>query len=880
MHTDDGNHDDGNLDDGRIGTPRDGQRDDAYVLWIDQVDRSQVAATGGKAASLGELSRIDGINVPDGFCVTTAAYARMLAATPAIGRGVDALAHLGRGDDAGVERVGGAIRAAIETSPMPDDVADEIRSALARLGTRACAVRSSATVEDAPGTSFAGLHDSFLDVVGEDAVIAHVRRCWASLFGDRATAARLRYGVDHRDVAMAVVVQRMVDPIASGVMFTADPVTSHRGVVAIEAVLGLGEAMVAGRVSPDHFEVRAGAITARTIAATRAARPTLTDRQVLQLARLGRLIETHLGRPQDIEWCLDAGGFRIVQSRPVTTLFPVPVADDDAFHVYVSVGHQQMMTDAMRPLGLSLFELTSIGRRYAAGGRLFVDVAPQLGSPAIRAGLIDRLGSSDPLTGDALRTVVDRGLVPLSPNTDVAPPPGVAPSPPAPPDPGIVADLVAETEASLAALRSEIETLTGEALVEFVLADVQELRRLLSDPRSMQVIIAAIDAGRWLNEQVGTWLGEPGAADALAQAVDGNVTAEMGLELLDVADAVRPHPEVVAFLRTATDDDFLDRLDGLDGGREARAALTAWLDRYGMRCVGEIDITRPRWIERPSMLLPVLLGNVDGFARGERWRRAERGRSEARRLERELLGRVRALPDGVERAAETRQMIERLHAFAGYREFPKYGIVRRYFVYKQALLGEADRLVQAGGIGGRDDVFFLTLPELREAVRTRRVDPDLIGGRRREFDSFQALTPPRVMTSDGEVFAGSYRRTDLAPGSLAGLGVSAGVAEGRARVLSDPGDGELDPGDVLVTTFTDPSWTPLFLRAAAVVTEVGGRMTHGAVIAREFGVPAVVGVEGATRRIAAGRRVRVDGSLGVVQLLDEPGGTDGQITPG
>jgi phosphoenolpyruvate synthase/pyruvate phosphate dikinase len=286
-----------------------------------------------------------------------------------------------------------------------------------------------------------------------------------------------------------------------------------------------------------------------------------------------------------------------------------------------------------------------------------------------------------------------------------------------------------------------------------------------------------------------------------------------------------------------------------------------------MRCVGEIDITRPRWSERPATLVPMILDNVRNFMPGEAQRRLQQGRHAAQSTERELLERLLALRDGEQKATEAKRMIDRVRTFSGYREYPKYGIVSRYFVYKQALLREADRLVRAGVLGDREDIFYLSFDELHDVVSTRRVDQQLIRRRKDTFRFDQALTPPRVLTSDGEVIAGAYRRDDVPVGALVGLPVSAGTVEGRARVIRDIAQADIEAGDILVTSYTDPSWTPLFLALDGLVTEVGGLMTHGAVIAREFGLPAVVGVEHATTLIQDGQRIRVHGTDGYVEIL-------------
>ncbi|MFD9545083.1 rifamycin-inactivating phosphotransferase [Streptomyces sp. NPDC060022] len=862
---------------------------DQYVLDLQEVDEKQVAVVGGKGAHLGGLSRIEGIRVPGGFCVTTDAFRRIMAEEPSIDDRLDQLSRLSPDDREGIRTLSAQIRRAVEEVPVPGDLAAAITGALARLDERAAyAVRSSATAEDLPTASFAGQQDTYLNVVGPEAIQRHISRCWASLFTERAVIYRRRNGIDHRTVQMAVVVQQMAFPHASGILFTADPVTGNRKVATVDAGFGLGEALVSGLVNPDVFKVRHDEVVAKVIAAKQRAvhalpdggtqevaidaqqqeQPALTDAQVVRLVQLGRRIEAHFGRPQDIEWCLVDDGFQIVQSRPITTLFPVPEADDQENHVYVSVGHGQMMTDPMKPLGFSMWQLTAMVQMHEAGGRLFVDVTRRLASPTSRAGLLDAIGRGDPLIRDALETVLDHdGFVPALPDASPGgPPAGGAPAP-IETDPAIVTGLIERSQASVAALERDIRTKTGPALFDFLLEAFEEHKRVLGDPLNLQAIMAGMDATWWLNDKLQEWLGEKNAADTLTLSAPDNITSEMGLALLDVADVIRPHPEVVAFLQGVEDEDFLDGLAKLAGGAEARDAIESYLDRYGMRCVGEIDITRPRWRERPSTLVPVILDNVRIFEPGAAERRFEQGRQKAQEKEQDVLSRLRALPDGDRKADETKRMIDRVRTFIGYREYPKYGIVSRYFVYKRALMEEAERLVQAGVLSEKEDIFSLTFQELHDVVRSNQVDDQLIRQRKEAFQSYHALTPPRVLTSDGEAVTGAYRRDDVPEGALVGLPVSAGTVEGRARVILDMAEADLEAGDILVTTFTDPSWSPLFVGIAGLVTEVGGLMTHGAVIAREYGLPAVVGVEQATRLIRDGQRIRVHGTDGYIEIL-------------
>jgi pyruvate,water dikinase len=871
-----------------------------FVLDLQEIDEKQLAVVGGKGAHLGALSRIEGIRVPGGFCVTTDAFRRIVTEAPSIEELLDRLSRTNPDDREAIRTLSARIRRTIEETAVPGDLAAAITRALARLGEQTpYAVRSSATAEDLPTASFAGQQDTYLNVIGPAAILQHISRCWASLYTERAVTYRRRNGIDDRTVHMAVVVQQMVFPHAAGILFTADPVTGNRKVATVDSGFGLGEALVSGLVNPDVFKVRHGEVVAKTIAAKQRAvhalpaggtqetavdaqrqeQPSLTDAQAVQLVHLGRRIEAHFGRPQDIEWCLADDGFQIVQSRPITTLFPIPEAADQENHVYVSVGHQQMMTDPMKPLGLSMWKLTAMVPMTDAGGRLFVDATRAVATPAGRAGLLDLMGRGDPLTRDALETVLDRDdFVPLLPD----PGPGGAParSAPAPieTDPAIVTRLIERSQASLAALRRDIGTKTGPALFDFLLEAFEEHKRVLSDPLSAQVIMAGMEATWWLNDNLHEWLGEKNAADTLTLSAPGNVTSEMGLALLDVADVIRPHPEVVAFLQNAEDDSFLDELAKLAGGIEARDAIETYLARYGMRCAGEIDITRPRWRERPGTLVPAILDNVRNFAPGAAQRRFEQGRQEASKKEQDVLTRLRALPEGESKADETKRMIDRVRTFIGYREYPKYDIVCRYFVYKEALLEEAGRLAQAGVLREEEDIFSLTFQELHDVVRSSNpVDDELIRQRKDAFQSYHALTTPRVLTSDGEILNGAYRRDDVPDGALIGLPVSGGTIEGRARVVLDMAQADLEAGDILVTAYTDPSWSPLFVGIAGLVTEVGGLMTHGAVIAREYGLPAVVGVDQATRLIRDGQRIRVHGTDGYIEILSsgsEAGSSD------
>ncbi|PGM91847.1 phosphoenolpyruvate synthase [Bacillus cereus] len=866
----------------------------SFVLDFQEIEKTQLTLVGGKGLNLGELSNIQGIQVPEGFCVTTVGYEKAIEQNEEFQTFLQQLTKLKIEERAQVGEISRKIREIIMAVEIPSDVVESVARYLSRFGNEhAYAVRSSATAEDLPYASFAGQQDTYLNIIGKEAILQHVRKCWASLFTDRAVIYRMQNDFEHSQVSICVVIQRMVFPQASGILFTADPITSNRKVLSIDASFGLGEALVSGLVSADNYKVKEGEIAGKMIATKKLAIhalkeggtettqiapnqqniQTLTEQQILQLAQLGRHIEAYFGCPQDIEWCLVDDAFYIVQSRPITTLYPIPEVNDQENHVYVSVGHQQMMTDPLKPLGMSLFQLTSFGPRFQAGGRLFVDVAQRLASPTSRELLLNTIGNSEPLIKDALTTVIERDdFIKLLPDDEKEKSVGKS-MPPASSqpqienNPAIVMDLIKNSQASIEELKQSIQTKSGLDVLDFILEDIKQLKKILFHPQSMAVLMTGMNASSWINEKMEQWLGEKNVADTLSQSVQNNITSEMGLALLDVADVIRPYPEVIAYLQHIEDDSFLDELVNFEGGNKARDAIYAFLNKYGMRCSGEIDITKTRWSEKPITIIPMILNNIRDFEIGAGKRKFEAGLQEALKKEEELLDRLQHLPDGKQKIEETKRMISNIRNFIGYREYPKYGMINRYFIYKQAILKEAEQLVQNSVIHEIEDIYYLTFEELHEVVRTNKLDYEVINKRKNEYKLYEKLTPPRVITSDGEIITGKYKRENLPAEAIVGLPVSSGVIEGRARVILNMEDANLEDGDILVTAFTDPGWTPLFVSIKGLVTEVGGLMTHGAVIAREYGLPAVVGVENATKLIKDGQRIRVHGTEGYIEIL-------------
>jgi pyruvate,water dikinase len=876
------------------------------VLGFPEIDKRKLMLVGGKGANLGELSRIEGIHVPEGFCVTTEVYKKITENNQVLDGLLGELTHLGIEDREKTAEVSQKVRLLIEKIAIPMDIEEEISGYLSKLGEKeAYAVRSSATAEDLPTASFAGQQDTYLNIIGKEAILQHISKCWASLYTDRAVIYRKQNGFDDNKVDLSVVIQKMVFPQAAGILFTADPVTSHRGVMSIDASFGLGEALVSGLVDADIYKVKEGKIVDKKISTKKLAiyaikdggtkqQPigpdqqnvqTLPDEQILKLERMGRTIEAHFGSPQDIEWCLVEGQFYCVQSRPITTLYPVPAVDDEENHVYMSLAHQQMMTDVWKPFGLSLFPIwlrkLSSDPVVEAGGRPYVDVSPELTSSTARKTFVNRgLGSVDPLIQKALLNVLNRkdyiktlyhgkasvgglnggsirdllsGLIQAIKiyRKD---------------DPDYMQKMIAKNDALAQDMVQRIDGKSGGDLVDFILQDMNEMyKTLVLDNYGVGII--QYYAYTWLKNNMKKWLSEQDVTDALAQAATDNVTTEMGLTLLDVVDVVRQYPAVMDYFQHASDDTFFEELEKLDGGKAVSDSMQSYLKKYGVRCPGEIDITRTRWAEKPTMLTPMILNNIRNFEPGSHQTIVEQKRSEAHHKAEELIGRLEQLPGGKGKAKSTRKMISVFRHFVGFREYPKYAMMQHFYVYRQALKKEAARLVQAGVIREPEDIYYLSFEELRQVAKTNQLDYRIITRRKADYELFKKLTPPRVMTSDGEVISAEYDNANVPQGALIGVAASAGTIEGRARVILSLEEADFEEGDILVTAFTDPSWTAVFVSIKGLVAEVGGMMTHGAVVAREYGLPAVVSVENATRLIKNGQRIRVNGSRGYVEIL-------------
>ncbi len=882
-----------------------------YILPFSQSGTADLPVVGGKGANLGEMART-GLPVPPGFCLTTAAFAAFLT-------GADAAWLYGRldqiqaGDLAAARQVGQEIRAHLQQTAVPDTVAAAVRAAWQAQGvTHAYAVRSSATAEDLPDASFAGQQDTYLNVRGETDLLTAVKKCWISLFTDRAILYRMQNGFNHRDVSLAVVVQQMVFPDVSGILFTADPVTNHRGIASIDASYGLGEALVSGLVSADLYKIdkRSWQVVETQIADKQLAiRPSpdggtfqealaepqrqasvLTDQQAVALAQLGASIEAHYGRPQDIEWAMADEQLYLLQTRPITSLFPVPepLPADDDLHVYFSFGHGQMMTDPLPALSASIWRLILPFGRPAglaynpymlmAAGRLYVDLAPLLHNHLGHRMFPKAMTLADPLTAAALQRVISRTefkqraapavkiyqlaqiLLPVLWQTLLLlwrqqPETGVTAAS------GFIEAYDAQAQQQLAAAPDHLRLQTAQHLISRVFPDYA---------MRLPPYIAAGIMARVLLERVAGHHADPADITAVQRGLSGNVTTDMDLRVGDLADAARRSPELVYCLLTHDPQTALDTAVTLPGGAEFLAAWQSFIHEYGMRGPSEIDISRPRWRDDPASLIQVVIGNLQTDEIGGHRRHHQQLVAEAEAAAARLIQGAQRGIGGRIRMAVVRRLVRAARGYLPIREHPKFMLIRLLGHTRQIILEIADQWVADGRIRHRDDIWHLELHEVVDALANPLEDVrPCIDQRQADMARYRQMRPPRLITSDGEIPPTQYANVNIPPGALPGSPVSAGVIEGLAHVILDPTKEALQKGEILVAPFTDPGWTPLFINAAGLVLEVGGLMTHGSVVAREYGIPAVVGVVDATSHIRTGQRIRVQGDLGYVEVLNE-----------
>jgi pyruvate,water dikinase len=813
-------------------------REPAEVIALADIDPTMIDLVGGKSLGLARMI-IAGERVPDGFCVTTRAHS--VGVVPR-DRVLQAYHH--------------------------------------QLGGGPVAVRSSATAEDLADASFAGQQDSYLNVAGDQELINAIERCWASLDNDRAVAYRRDRGWDGQQVAMAVVVQRMVRPRAAGVLFTANPITGTRTEMIIDAVAGLGDVVVDGSAETDHY----------VLSGDQPVEPhgCLSAADLDQLRSTGRRLEHEFGQPQDIEWAIDDDGLWLLQSRAITTLFPVPaeVAEDD-LRVYLEVGHLQGFRRPVTPMGMSVlvkttqisFEQLGISTRddliKDIAGRMFVDLTPFLRNPRLRGRVVGAMDVYGPGIKRSLQRLID--------DPRLAPRPGKAfdvsamikvlagalPKQAV----GMISTFLVPAAARRRAFRTRDrvrrwpaapDNLDAAKRIEYA---IDAIGPIIGD--AMMALIPPLWVGlgsRGVADALFSGIAEPGELDSIGRGMPYNVTTEMDLRLWSVSEAAAEHREL--FLNTPPEELARRYLRG----ELPKIGLEDFLDAYGRRSALEIDVGVPRWEEDPTPVFSAMAGYL---------RLTDRDAAPDVRFERAAVEAEEALDRLVGRASRTRPLramvggvlLRRWRALAGLRELPKFvWIVALRDIRRQLLLAGAE-LAGSGRLERADDIMFLTLAEAEEGVAGTD-QSQLAATRRADYErEFRRQQVPGLLLSDGTM-PEALPDPDAIPAEeddlrMVGMPAAAGRATGTVRVVHDPTTARIEPGDILVAPTTDPGWTPLFLTLGGLITETGSPIAHGPTVAREYGIPAVICVRDATTRLKTGQMVTIDGASGVVIIEDE-----------
>ena len=889
-----------------------------YVLPFSSPDITLETA-GGKGLNLARLSRA-GFNVPPGFIISTDAYRAFVEQNrwlALIGSTVEDIPA----DDAGaLEKTSAQIRAAFSVGAMPPEVDSAIRAAVAEFRDVPVAVRSSATAEDLPDLSFAGQQDTYLNMIGEEEILKAVVNCWSSLWTARAIGYRLRNHIPQDEVALAVIVQEMVSSDVSGVLFTSNPLTGLRSETVIDATLGLGEALVSGQVEPDHYVVNTPGktVVAKTIGSkeisTRgragggvetmqenaSTQQALVDPEILQLAELGSSIQKEYSFPQDVEWAFADGKLYVLQSRAITSLFPVPEESDDPLLVWFSFGAVQGLVGPITPIGQDgirhvfsggarLFDVQMTPAQVRiftpAGERIWINLTGVIRHPLGKRVVPGLLGFIEPSTAQIVMSLMDdprlgagSGTFKFSTVWRLAKfflpilirGIGNALNPEkARLDFDRVVDEYLQT-AQIPPAQNKFERLAN--VLAFMRDRLSTVFHFLL-PRFISVFGPSMASLVLLNHLSDSRdQGDHGFSMPVLEITRGlpqNVTTEMDLALWETACAIKTDPESLERFTTSDAPHLAHQYLERTLPSAAQTAVGDFLNRYGMRGVGEIDFGQPRWREDPTPVMQTLQSYLQIDADAAPDVLFGRGQAAAQAAIEKLALEVRSQPGGRLKERVVRGAARRIRVLMGVRESPKFFAVRVMGIARKALLEVGQEFAEAGMIERADDLSFFNFSELEALSHNEARDwKAMVAARRATYErEARRRQVPRLLASDGRAFYEGVGASTDTGDVITGSPVSPGVVEGIVHVILNPHQTRLAPGEILVCPGTDPAWTPLFMAAGGLVTEVGGMMTHGSVVAREYGIPAVVGVHQATTRLKDGQKIRVDGTTGKIIIL-------------
>lgn len=893
-----------------------------YVKDLKELGKNSLSIAGGKAANLGELLN-NNIKVPEGFCVTTNAYNKFVIDNKIDQKIKGLIDNIKNTEIVELEEVSNKIRLLFDKDLLIDEIKNEILSEFNNLkikfGTTFVAVRSSATLEDLPDLSFAGQQDTYLNI-DENNILDSVVKCWSSLWSARAIGYRIRNNINTNDVSLAVVVQRMVNSEVSGVMFTANPLTGNRNEIVIDSIYGLGEALVSGKVEPDNFIVNLDErkivkkekgskeliIKSDNVSGVVEENNTnndfsLSDENVFKLCRSGKQIYNIYENPQDIEWAISNGEIYILQSRPITSLFPIPKKSPNyEDQLWVSFASIQGVIEPFSTFGRQIFKCVaaSIANHFGikadynsqiifndAGERLYINYTPIMKSkirkkivpvftemvdPALKD-TFDVLFKDDKwkITKDKIsfkvRIRIFKTISYVAFNA--------------------IRNLLSPKKRRIA-FEKNVDKILFNAKKEIESAKsavdkVEKIDNILNNiSNDFLKLVTTVVSGQIAFQSVTRLLKEDNdiyfLALELSRSLPHNVTTIMDLELWNKACKIMSDDESYNLINNLGVDEIVELYRIRKLPKVAQESIEEFLVLYGARGIGEIDIGRKRWNEDQTHIIKVL----KGYIKNEKLENSpetvfKKGEIVAKEAAKEIQIKMKQKKYSFFKRRYINYMMPRIRELTGLRESPKFMIIRLFWIIKKEMYKIADELVSHGRMKDKNDIFNLELSEIKKILLgdiSKENGLNLIEDRKLRYErEYSRKQIPRMIFDNGVVI---YDGTELSDeiivnkNFLKGSPVSHGKYEGVARIIMDPLVEHLLPGEILVCRGTDPAWTPLFLTAGALVMEIGGMMTHGSVVAREYGIPAVVGVSKATTAIKTGQRIKVDGMKGIIELLD------------
>ncbi len=896
-----------------------------------QSDRASPEVSGWKGSGLSQLVRL-GFDVPPGFILTTFAYDQFVRQNSLVETLLRIMQGVDFDREGSIDEISKEICRLFEGGTIPAGLSREILSAYRELALGQSqqllpvAVRSSATAEDIPGLVLKAQHDTFLNVAGEAQLLEAIRKCWASLWSTRALSYRVRNRISSDRIAVAVIVQAMFNADSTGVVFTANPATGHRNEIVVKAIRGTGGAAVATVVDPDEYIVdlawkaiirtklgsKSNTVVSPPDGGTKILEldhsqdQVLRDEEINAIAELAGRIADRLGEPQDVEWAKSAGKFFFLQARPITGLYPLPkvTSRKGDLQVYAILNGIQGAPYPLTPLGIDVARelsgyCSALFRTRApltellpdAGGRLFMNLTVPLHSPRLR-----RLIQLTDVEADAQEILRELAL-----DGRFAP----RPSPTLWQDPRMAISLLQMQGRYLRALVSPTReyaraTRHGNACIERIwkrASNATNLSETLSVMRdgltavqrlNARIVPAAMPSHRLIpviDDWLVKWLGEPhGAALELLRGLPNDVMTEMDLELWHIVELIKSDPPSLEALSTARIEALVKSFTRGKLPNVMQEAVGRFLERYGMTGTREMDIGAARWREDPTLVFET----VKSYLRHATSAKTPAQLFQAKKAEAGTRAtsyfiRLRSRRKGWLRARLFSGALKRIRTLTGLRELPFYYMVSAINVYRKALMKHARELVARGILDNDEDIFYLPLDTLQtlahlwlqpgvvpseDAVSKLQVRETIKENRVNHAREMLRKRIPRVLLSTGEVFYDPAPAPKDQGDTITGQAVSPGVVEGTVHVVLDPQSAHLEPGEILVCSSTNPAWTPLFFAAGGLVMELDGMITHGSMVARECGIPAVAAIAAATTTLRSGQRVSVDGNRGTVTVLE------------